>query len=122
MERSPADDAGSALVGVPADVVSPTTTALSVDDEMDSSPFFEYLQSPQGHEIVCKVVSIVDDFKKAALRHNSGQVRLDQILQVTIVIAVVVAASALAILDKFSTAVGILFGTLVGYVFGKKTS
>lgn len=66
-------------------------------------------------------MDIVQDVKKAALNHTSGQAKLEKLLQIGIVFTIIVAASTLAALDKLSTPVGILFGTLVGYVFGRKS-
>lgn len=86
------------------------------DQDLDPSPFLEYLKSPQGHELAGRVVGI----KKAALSHSASEVKLDKMIQIAIVVSIVAAATTLAILDKFSAPVGILFGTLVAYVFGKK--
>lgn len=90
-------------------------------EETDVSPFFEYLRSPEGHEIAKSVIGIIQDIKKAALTSTTGQIKLEKTLQIGIVFAVIIAASILAGIDKLSTPVGILFGTLVGYVFGRKS-
>lgn len=84
------------------------------------SPFFEYLKTPHGHEVATRVLNIFDDLKKAALNHTASQVKLERLLQIVIVIMVVLAASTLAVMDKFNATVGVLFGTLIGYIFGKK--
>lgn len=41
-------------------------------------------------------------------------------LQGAIIVIVILATSALSYLGKFETSVGVLFGTLVGYIFGSK--
>ena len=90
------------------------------DDELDISPFFEYLKSDHGHEITKRVVSIVEDIKKAALDKSSSHAIFEKRLQATIIIIVIIATSILSYLGKFETSVGVLFGTLVGYIFGRK--
>lgn len=90
------------------------------EEEADFSPFFDYLQSPQGHEVVTRVLTMVDDIKKATITHSASGVKLEKWLQVGILIVVVIASTALAVMGKFDATIGVLFGTLVGYVFGKR--
>jgi hypothetical protein len=91
------------------------------DEEVDTSPFFTYLQSPQGHEITKSVVEIIQDIKKAALSQSAGQAKLEKYLQLGIVVTVIIAASVLAGMGKLESTISVLFGTLVGYVFGRKS-
>lgn len=90
------------------------------DDEWDVSPFFEYLKTPQGHEVTTRMLSIVEDVKKAALDKSSSHAIFEKRLQATIIIIVIISTSILSYLGKFETSVGVLFGTLVGYIFGRK--
>jgi hypothetical protein len=90
------------------------------DDELDTSPFFDYLRTQQGHEIASRAVSIIEDVKKAALSHSASNARLEKWLQIAIVVAVIAASTYLTATDKFNPTIGVLFGTLVGYVFGKR--
>ena len=103
-------------------VVIVGTEVQSDEDDIDTSPFFDYLQSSQGHEIAKSVIEIIQDFKKAALAQQAGSVKVEKYLQVGIVFAVILAVSVLSALGKLDANVGILFGTLVGYVFGRKSS
>lgn len=101
---------------------SPTQNSNGAVDDLDTSPFFDYLRTPQGHEVATRVLGIFDDLKRAALGHSARQVTLEKVFQIVIVTTVVAAATWLAVVDKFSVPVGVLFGTLVGYIFGKKAS
>jgi hypothetical protein len=88
--------------------------------ETDLKPFFNYLQSQQGHEITGRLLSVVEDIKKSTLEKTTGHAAFEKWLQAGIIFVVVVAASLLSYLGKFDTSLGVLFGTLVGYIFGKK--
>lgn len=86
----------------------------------DIQPFLNYLQSQQGHEIASRVLKIFEDVKKTTLEKTTSHAAFEKWLQALIVVVVVVAASVLSYLGKFDTSLGVLFGTLVGYIFGKK--
>lgn len=86
----------------------------------DLQPFLNYLQSQQGHEIASRVLKIFEDVKKATLEKTTSHAAFEKWLQAGIVVVVVIAASTLSYLGKFDTSLGVLFGTLVGYIFGKK--
>lgn len=89
-------------------------------EETDFQPLFTYLQSPQGHEIATRLLSVVEDIKKSTLEKTTSHAVFEKWLQAGIIFVVVVAASFLSYLGKFDTSLGVLFGTLVGYIFGKK--
>lgn len=89
-------------------------------EETDFRPLFTYLQSPQGHEITTRLLSVVEDIKKSTLEKTTSHAVFEKWLQAGIIFVVVIAASLLSYLGKFDTSLGVLFGTLVGYIFGKK--
>lgn len=89
-------------------------------EEADFRPLFTYLQSPQGHEIATRLLSVVEDIKKSTLEKTTSHAVFEKWLQAGIIFIVVIAASLLSYLGKFDTSLGVLFGTLVGYIFGKK--
>jgi hypothetical protein len=100
-----------------------TTSSEPVDeyeDEIYPSPLFEYLNTEKGHELVTRILNIVDDVKKVTITHNASYAKLEKWQQIAIVFAVLVASTILTIYDKFNSTIGVLFGTLVGYVFGKR--
>jgi|SRR5450830_122701 len=91
-----------------------------VDENIDFNPFLDYLQTDKGHELASRTIGIVEDVKKAALEKSSSHAIFEKWMQFGVVIVVVLAASILSYFGKFETSVGVLFGTLVGYIFGKR--
>ena len=90
------------------------------DDEIDLQPFLGYLQSPQGHEIATRLLSVVEDIKKSTLEKTTNHAVFEKWLQAGIIIVVILASSVLSYLGKFDTSLGVLFGAMVGYIFGKR--
>ncbi|WP_338092247.1 hypothetical protein [Leptospira levettii] len=102
------------------------------EEELAQIEFMDYLMSEPGHEIVKRIISLIEDIKKSTLDKNVELTKINVtnnhkqrtflIIQQTIVIVLVVIASIyLAVNDKFNPTIGILFGTLIGYFFGKKS-
>ncbi len=92
----------------------------SIEVNNDLQTILGYLQSPQGHELTSRLLTVVEDIKKSTLEKNSSHAAFEKWLQAGIIFLVVIASSILAYLGKFDTSLGVLFGTLVGYIFGKK--
>jgi hypothetical protein len=103
------------------------------NDDIDFSPFFDYLKSTNGHEIASRVIGLIEGLKKNTLDIHAEQTRLDLqlthkfksrfiFLQGVVFLSTLVVASILVYYDKFNGTVGLLFGTLVGYFFGKKAN
>lgn len=102
--------------------VTPTKAQVPQPDaaKSDFQPILDYLQSPQGHEMASRLLAVIEDVKKSTLNKTTSHAAFEKWLQAGIIGIVVLAASTLAFLGKFDTSLGVLFGTLVGYVFGKK--
>lgn len=90
------------------------------NDEIDIGPFLYYLESDKGHELASRLLAIIEDIKKATIQTSTSHAKFEKWLQAGIVLVVVVAASTLTYVGKFDSTLGVLFGTLVGYLFGKK--
>lgn len=90
------------------------------EEEIDLSPAFEYLKSDRGHELASRTLKIVEDLKKGALEKNASHAKFERALQVTVIAVVVGASTFLTYFGKFDASVGVLFGTMVGYLFGKR--
>lgn len=90
------------------------------DDEIDLSPVVEYLSTANGHEIASRILTIFEDVKKSTLERNASHAKFEKWLQVAIIVLVIGASTWLTVIDKFDSTIGVLFGTLVGYLFGKK--
>lgn len=90
------------------------------EEELDIGPFLAYLESDRGHELASRILRIFEDIKKSALETSANHAKFEKWLQVGIVGLVVIASSVLTYFGKFDSTIGVLFGTLVGYLFGKK--
>ena len=82
------------------------------DDDFDLTSFWAYLGTPAGHEVATRIVAIFE-----ALRHALQ--KTETYLRYGMVLAVIVAAVYLSINDKFDSTIGVLFGTLIGFFFGR---
>ncbi len=94
-----------------------------VIEEIDHepSPLLDYLETEKGHQIASRVLSILEGIQQATLATNSKHVIFELWFKVVTVILVIIAASILTWFEKFNPTMGVLFGTLMGYVFGKKS-
>ena len=90
------------------------------EEDLDVGPFFSYLESEKGHEIASRTLKIIEDIKKATLENTYSHASFEKWLQVLIIAMVIAASSVLTYFGKFDSTIGVLFGTLVGYLFGKK--
>lgn len=93
---------------------------IEEDEDIDFSPFLNYLESEKGHEIASRVIVIIEDLKKAGIQTATSHAKFERLVQVGIIAVVVISASFLTFYGKFDSTLGVLFGSLVGYLFGKK--
>jgi len=98
-----------------------------VDKNSDWSPFIDYLRSPEGHQIASRVVGLIEEIKKATLDKGAIQFQLDHkqkinlyFLQGAVFAIAIISASTLTYYDKFNSPMALLFGTMVGYFFGRR--
>ena len=88
-------------------------------EEIDVSPFLDYLQSPQGHEIASRVVGLIEDVKKATVDKNFSHAKFNRWVEAGVIVVVIGAVVGLSIVDKLNPTVGVLLGSVVDYFFGK---
>lgn len=86
----------------------------------DLEPFLKYLDGERGHEIASRLIAVIEAVKHATLDKSATNARVEKYIQATLILAVIVATSILVAIGRFEASVGVLFGTLVGYAFGKK--
>jgi hypothetical protein len=97
----------------------------------EPSPLFEYLKSEKGHELVSRIVAIIEDVKKVTLDRGAERAKLDLefarqhrrnlLIQQSVIFGMsIVAASLLTYYDKFNSTIGVFFGTLVGYFLARR--
>ena len=89
------------------------------EDEIDFSPFFNYLNGPNGHEIASRVVRLIEDTKKVTIDKSYANAKFNRWMEVSVIIVVVIAIVILSVMDKLNPTVAILLGSIVGYFFGK---
>lgn len=93
-------------------------------------PFLEYLQSTEGHELASRMLSIIEDIKKATLEssselhkrdseYNHRLQRLWLCLQSGVFAITIVVAAFLAWHGKLDPTLAALMGTLFGYFLGR---
>jgi hypothetical protein len=93
--------------------------AVPPEEEMDFSPFFDYLKTPQGHEVATRVLQIIEDVKKATIDKSHAHAKFERWLQAGVIMLVVVALVILSVFDKLNPTVAVALGSIVGYFFGK---
>ena len=97
----------------------PNSLTKSKTDDFDLGPFWAYLKTQEGHEIATRVVAIFEALRHAGMDRNALLQRIETFLRYSMVLAVIVAAVTLSLYDKFDSTIGVLFGTLIGYFFGR---
>src|SRR6266481_112460 len=118
--------------------ITPTQPATSLDpaqleQALNAAPLFAYLSSPQGHEVLTRVLTMLENLKKATidttldqekrkLEFHHSTWRFWMWAQIGLVISAIGTAGLLAWHGKLDAGVATLIGTLVGYVFGKSKS
>ena len=86
----------------------------------ETNPLVEYLKTEKGHQLASKIISIIEDLKKMYLGKKAGQGLIEKWQMAIAVTVIVTAVTVLTLFDKLDPAVGILFGTILGYLIGKK--
>lgn len=91
-------------------------------DEIDFSAFFAYLASKNGHEIATEVLTML----KTRMNQAGSVTKLayigDLVAKILLVAAILGCATWLSVEDKFTSTISLLMGTIIGFVFGKKSS
>lgn len=96
-----------------------TSPPSTPEEYEDVSPFFEYLQSPQGHEVASRVIGIIEDVKKATIDKNYSHAKFNRWMEAGVLVVVIIAIVGLSVIDKLNPTVGVLLGSVVGYFFGR---
>lgn len=86
-----------------------------------SSPIFDFLSTPQGTEIAQQLINTVQGLKQQGSKAEIAMVKFEKIITCILVIAVITAVTALTYFSKFTPSIGVLFGSLVGYIYGKRS-
>ena len=89
------------------------------DDEVDFGPFLKYLQSQQGHEVVGRVLTMIEGLKKFTESRLHAHSVLDQWLKFAVIGIIIGAIVVLSVTGKMDATVGTMLGTAAGYFFGR---
>ena len=92
----------------------PTEPVEGEEEEIDVSPFMDYLQSPQGHEIASRLVGIIEEVKKVTLDKNFSHAKFNRWMEAGVIVVVIGSVVLLSIMDKLNPTVGMLLGSVVG--------
>jgi hypothetical protein len=106
----------------PVIVAEAASPAHANEDEFqddDWSPLFDYLKSANGHQIASRVISLIEDVKKATIDKNYSHAKFNRGMEAAVLVVVVLAVVGLSIVDKLNPTVGVLLGSVAGYFFGK---
>lgn len=118
--EKPVSDYSSSQTQAVMAISEQETDKQGEDDEINFSPFFAYLETPNGHEVAKQVLEIVRDLKKSTLDKTHTHANWGLWLRTAIFVFVIGAASVLAWSGKLdSTASGFL-GVALGYALGSR--
>ena len=84
----------------------PTEPVEGEEEEIDVSPFMDYLQSPQGHEIASRLVGIIEEVKKVTLDKNFSHAKFNRWMEAGVIVVVIGSVVLLSIMDKLNPTVG----------------
>ena len=90
-----------------------------VEEEIDVSPFMDYLRSPEGHEIASRLVGIIEEIKKVALDKNFAHAKFNRWMEAGVIVVVIGSVVFLSVMERLNPTVGMLLGSVVGYFFGR---
>jgi len=110
-----------------------TPEASESEEEFEGAPyppFLDFLESKEGHELPSRILSIIEDIKKATIEssaelhkrdseYNHRIQRLWLCLQSAVFGTTIVVAALLAWHGKLDATVAALMGTLFGYFLGR---
>jgi hypothetical protein len=99
-------------------------------EEVPYPPFLDFLQSKEGHELASRILSIIEDIKKATIETSAELHKRDSeyghriqrlwlCLQSAVFGTTIVVAALLAWHGKLDATVAALMGTLFGYFLGR---
>ncbi len=79
------------------------------------NPLLDFLKTESGNKFGESIVNLINNFSQ---KYHTTH-KWDTVAKVGCIIVVVIATSGLLYLGKFEPSVGVLFGTIIGYLFGK---
>lgn len=90
-----------------------------LDEEMEFVTLYDYLQSPEGHEIASRIVEIVEDTKAATIDKRYIQSKFNRWMDAGFIIIVSSVIIVLSVTNKLNLTIGLFLGIVIGYFFGR---
>lgn len=84
--------------------------------------FVDYLASENGNALANRVMGFIEDRFKTSIEKNTEFATTQHYLKIGLIAIAIIVGGLLAYFDKFNSEIGILMGTVVGLLFGKKTN
>jgi len=85
------------------------------------SPILDFLATANGSQIATQMITAFQSLKQDGANAHIAISKFEKLITCTLVVVVIIAVTALTYADKFTPSIGVLFGSLVGYIYGKKS-
>lgn len=67
------------------------------------------------------MISAFQNLHQGGAKNQLAINKFEKAITCVLVVVIIVAVTILTYLDKFTPSIGVLFGSLVGYIYGKKS-
>ncbi|CCN82022.1 hypothetical protein VIBNISFn27_600001 [Vibrio nigripulchritudo SFn27] len=85
------------------------------------SPWLDFLASENGSKIANQTIEAFQGLQAEGSKAQLAISKFDKAVTCVLVVVVIIAVTGLTYFDKFTPSIGVLFGSLVGYIYGKKS-
>lgn len=86
-----------------------------------SSPVLDFLSTTNGSQIATQMISAFQGLQHEGSKTQLAISKFEKLVTCVLVVVVIAAVTTLTYFDKFTPSIGVLFGSLVGYIYGKKS-
>ncbi len=85
------------------------------------SPVLDFLATTNGSQIATQMISVFQSLQQDGSKTQLAINKFEKLITCILVVVIIGAVTALTYFDKFTPSIGVLFGSLVGYIYGKKS-
>jgi hypothetical protein len=86
-----------------------------------ASPVLDFLSTTNGSQIATQMISAFQSLQQEGGKTQLAINKFEKLITCVLVVVIITAVTALTYFDKFTPSIGVLFGSLVGYIYGKKS-
>lgn len=103
------------------------TEVIDLDEEEHPivAPVIHFLRTPEGAKLANRIVEAYTEGRKIKTYAENQvfkmQFRWYSIVQTAVIVLAIGVATTLTIMGKFDTTISLFMGTVLGYIFGKKS-